>query len=179
MEKRHPITLNRRDLLRLGGGVLLAGAAGIRAYASSGAVRGGLMQETPCLDGGPLYTEVFPTSPFVLQPFTQDLPNPAPLKPSNPANWTSLGMRDWARPDPRTGGRQDVDYITHQVGFDRIPVGTGTRRITYLKYPEPLYYRLALQVGQHNFTNSRVLPIRADGRPVLTEAGIILRNSAT
>ncbi len=167
MEKRHPITLNRRDLLRLGGGVLLAGAAGVRAHAAgAGAARPGLMQETPCMDGGPLYTEAFPTSPFVLEPFTEDLPNPAPLKPSNPANWTSLGMRDWARPDPRTGGRQDVDYVTHQVGFDKIPVGTGTRKITYLRYPEPLYYRLALQVGQHNFTNSKVLPILSNGRPV-------------
>lgn len=165
MENRPPTTLNRRDLLRLGGSLLVAGTAGVRLN-GAGLTRGRMLQDAPCMDGGPLYSEVFPTSPLILEPFTQDLPNPAPMKPSNPANWTSLGMYDWARPNPVTGGRQDCDYVTHQVGYDRIPVGTGTRKVTYLRYPEPLYYRLALQVGQHNFTNSKVLPIQSNGFPI-------------
>jgi hypothetical protein len=92
--------------------------------------------------------------------FTQACPNPVPLRPSNPGQ---LGRRSRARGigrgrNPRTGGRQDCDYIKHQVGFDKIPVGTKT-----IAYPEPLYYRLALQVGEHNFTSSTVLPIQATG----------------
>jgi FtsP/CotA-like multicopper oxidase with cupredoxin domain len=159
---KKPITLNRRDLLKLGSGLLIAGAAPMRA-AAAGLGRAGAMQiNGPCNDGGPLYTEVYPTSPLLLEPFTQACPNPVPLRPSNPANWTAFpGARDWARPDPRTGGRQDCDYIKHQVGFDKIPVGTKT-----IAYPEPLYYRLALQVGEHNFTSSKVLPIQANGFPV-------------
>jgi FtsP/CotA-like multicopper oxidase with cupredoxin domain len=163
MDKRHALMLNRREWLRLGGGTLAAAAAGLRIGALHAAEGNPQMGDglTPCLDGGPLYTEIFPTSPFVLEPFTQNFPNPMPMKPSDPATWTSLGARDWARPDSRTGGRQDVDYITHQVGYDAIPVGTKT-----IKYPLPLYYRLALQVGQHNFTASKVLPIQSNGFPI-------------
>ena len=156
----HPLNnMNRRELLKLGGGLLAAGGVPRRSAPAAPALGG--LQELPCATGGPLYSEVFPTSPFVLEPFTQDLPNPVPMKPSNPANWTSLGANDWARPDCRTGGRQDCDYAVHQVGYNAIPSG---RKM--LQYPEPLYYRLALQVGQHNFTNSKVRPILANGKPV-------------
>jgi FtsP/CotA-like multicopper oxidase with cupredoxin domain len=156
----HPLNnMNRRDLLKMGGGLLVAGGTPLRSAPSAPAR--GAMQEVPCPTGGPLYTEVYPTSPFVLEPFTQELPNPVPLKPSNPANWTSLGAHDWARPDCRTGGRQDCDYAVHQVGYNAIP---SARKV--LQYPEPLYYRLALQVGQHNFTNSKVQPILSNGKPV-------------
>jgi FtsP/CotA-like multicopper oxidase with cupredoxin domain len=163
MATQHFGNLNRRDLFKVGGGLLVSSATalhGTRAAAQTA------LELTPCTDGGPLYSEVFPTSPFVLEPFTQDLPNPAPARPSNPADWKPLGAYDWAHPDPRTGGRQDVDYAVHQVGYERIPVGTGTRKMTYLQYPDPLYYRLALQVGQHEFTRSKVLPIQSNGLPV-------------
>ena len=169
MDTRHPGTMNRRDLLKLGGGLLVSSATMLRGT-NAAAAPFAAMQELPCLDGGPLYTEVYPTSPFVLEPFTQELPNPAPMKPSNPANWTDINTAangfNWERPNCRTGGRQDCDYAVHQVGYERIPIGTGTRRVRYLQYPEPLYYRLALQVGQHNFTSSKVLPIQSNGRPV-------------
>jgi FtsP/CotA-like multicopper oxidase with cupredoxin domain len=164
MDTTHRHHMNRREMLKLSGGAIVASGAALRSAAAE-SLPGGLGQEAPCLDGGPLYTEVYPTSPFILDPFTQDLPNPVPMKPSNPATWTSLGAHDWARPDCRTGGRCDVDYGVHQVGPEAIPIGTG-RRVSYIKYPEPLYYRLALQVGQHSFTNSRVRPILPNGRPV-------------
>ena len=155
METRHPGNMNRRDLLKLGGGLLVTGAAALRGTRAAAAPFAP-MQELPCLDGGPLYQEVYPTSPFILEPFTQDLPNPAPMKPSNPALWSDINTAGngftWDRPNCRTGGRQDADYAVHQVGYERIPIGTGTRRVSYLQYPEPLYYRLALQVGQHNIT---------------------------
>lgn len=156
---------SRRDLLRLGGGALVGAAAASRFMPGSAAAatRAQVFGDTliPCADGGPLYSEVYPTSPFILEPFTQDLPNPAPMRPSNPAMWTSLGAYDWERPNCRTGGRQDCDYALHQVGYNGIPVG---RKL--LQYPEPLYYRLAMQVGQHQFTASKVRPIKSNGKPV-------------
>ncbi len=160
MDTRQRGNLNRRDLLKLGGGLLVA-SAGLRGTAGAAGRPGGLLQQVPCTDGGPLYSELYPTSPFILEPFTQALPNPAPMKPSNPANWTDLGGYNWKRPDCRTGGIQDCDDERHQVGYNGIPVG---RKL--IQYPEPLYYRLALQVGQHSFTSSRVRPIQSNGTPV-------------
>ena len=84
MDTRHLGNMNRRDLLKLGGGLLVAGGTALRGTSARAMPFGGF-QEAPCLDGGPLYTEVYPTSPFILDPFTQDLPNPVPLRPSNPA----------------------------------------------------------------------------------------------
>jgi FtsP/CotA-like multicopper oxidase with cupredoxin domain len=166
MEKRDALMLDRRSLLRLGGGAVAAAAFALRGTSATAAAALQVMDGlAPCQDGGPLYTEVFPTTPFLLRPFTIDFVNPKPLKPSNPANWTSLGMRNWSRPNPVTGGLQDVDGVVHQVGYEAIPVGSK-----FIKYPEPLYYRLALQVGQHNFTNSKVQPIQSNGYP--TPAGL-------
>src|SRR5512134_1256182 len=108
MDTRHPGNMNRRDLLKLGGGLLVASGVAMRGTSAGAAPFGGL-QELPCADGGPLYSELFPTSPFILDPFTQDLPNPAPMKPTNPAVWSNLNSYDWARPNCRTGGRQDCD----------------------------------------------------------------------
>src|SRR3954466_15492116 len=112
MDKRDALMLDRRSLLRLGGGAVAAAAFALRETAASAAE---VLQQMdglfPCQDGGPLYTEVWPTSPFVRQPFTQDFVNPTPLKASNPADWTSLGMRNWQRPNPVTGGQQDVDGV--------------------------------------------------------------------
>jgi FtsP/CotA-like multicopper oxidase with cupredoxin domain len=178
MDTKNPKNMNRREMLKVAGGAIVASGAALRSAAGASipdaaGLPAGIPQQAPCLDGGTLYIEAHPTSPFILNPFSQDLPNPVPVKPSNPANWTSLGAYDWQRPDCRTGGRNDTGgraltkpYGVHQVGPEAIPIGTGTRKISYIKYPEPLYYRLAVQVGQHQFTNSRVKPILPNGRPV-------------
>jgi FtsP/CotA-like multicopper oxidase with cupredoxin domain len=154
MEKRDPASMNRRDLLKLGGGVLVASTTALRGTSSVAAQepRDGF---TPCTDGGPLYQEVYPTSPFVLEPFSQELPNPVPMQPSNPNDWTKnpewSGSSDWDRPSP---SRQDCDWASHQLWPSQIG------------YPDPVYYRISLKVAQHQFSNSPVLPIRRDGRPV-------------
>ena len=176
MDTRHKHHMNRREMLRLSGGALVASGAALRsasAATSAGKLPAGIPQEAPCLDGGPLYIESHPTSPFILEPFTQDLPNPIPAKPSNPSTWVNrFGALDWALPNPRTGGRNDtggrfgVTNGVHQVGYEKIPIGTGTRKVSYITYPEPLYYRLALQVGQHEWTTSKVKPIQPNGLPV-------------
>jgi hypothetical protein len=71
-----------------------------------------------CPDGGPLYTEVFPTSPVLLEPFTQPFAIPAPMRPSDPAGWNPITgkERNWRRPDCRAGGIQDDDGVVHQIG---------------------------------------------------------------
>ena len=155
--KPHAATMNRRDLLRLGGGLLAASGTALRGTtAVSGQTHGAAL--TPCTDGGPLYQEVYPTSPFVLEPFTQDLPNPVPMKASNPADWARpahwTSQVEWERPG---ASRQDCDYASHQLWPSQIG------------YPDPLFYRIQLKVAEHRFTSSSVLPIRRDGRPVRSE----------
>jgi FtsP/CotA-like multicopper oxidase with cupredoxin domain len=154
MDNQNPASMNRRDLLKLGGGLLAASATALRGRpAEAGQMpRDGFV---PCTDGGPLYQEVYPTSPFVLEPFTEELPNPSPMAPSNPNDWVKnprwAGTSDWDRPSP---SRSDCDWASHQLWPNQIG------------YPEPLYYRIKLQVGQHMFHRKPVLPIRRDGRPV-------------
>ena len=82
MDTRHKHHMNRREMLRLSGGALVASGAALRsasAATSAGKLPAGIPQEAPCLDGGPLYIESHPTSPFILEPFTQEFVNPAPL----------------------------------------------------------------------------------------------------
>jgi FtsP/CotA-like multicopper oxidase with cupredoxin domain len=157
METPRPGNMNRRELLKLGGGLLIASAGSLRATVEGAA--GGAMQAPlgPCNDGGPLYSELFPTSPLILEPFTQELPNPEAMKPSNPNDWVApQGATNWARPSRY---QQDCDFTPHQLWPSDIPLKKGT-------YPEPLYYRIKLQLGQHRFTTSKVLPIAADGTVV-------------
>src|SRR6185437_6990082 len=166
MEKRDALMLDRRSLLRLGGGAFASALVALRGTSARAAEAFQQMDGLfPCPDGGPLYTEVWPTSPVVLEPFTQEFVNPTPLKPSDPRTWHPItgNERNWSRPNPVTGGKQDVDNVVHQIGYNAIP--TGTKAGT-LVYPEPLYYRLALQVGEHSFTSSRIQPIQANGYPV-------------
>ena len=154
MDNRDSASMNRRDLLKLGGGLLVASTTALRGGARLSA------QEQPCLDGGPLYQEIFPASPRILEPFKDDLPVPLPMKPSNPNDWTKpahwSGGSSWERPSP---SRQDCDYASHQVWPSQIG------------YPDPVYYRIQLKVAEHRFTTSKVLPIKKNGTPV-TEADL-------
>jgi FtsP/CotA-like multicopper oxidase with cupredoxin domain len=149
MTRRNPLQLNRRDLLKLGSGALAGSAAALRPRPALGQ-----HGNWPILDNanyacaGQGYTEVFPTSPFILNPFTDPLPVPAPLKPtplSEVATWATP-------PDPRI---HDSDGGLHQI------------RPAQLGLPDPIYYRIKLQVAQHNFTTSFVQPIDTRGLPVV------------
>jgi len=168
MDKAQALMMHRRDLLRLSGGVFAAAAAGLRTMAPWSAAAAGIEQQMDglftCPDGGPLYTEVFPTSPVLLEPFTQNFAIPAPMRPSDPAGWNPITgkERNWRRPDCRAGGIQDDDGVVHQIGPQALP-GANNKMI---KYPDPLYYRLALQVGEHSFTASKIQPIQSNGYPV-------------
>jgi len=76
--------LNRRDMLRLGGAALI-GAAARPAFAddrlSNACFKPSLSEILQDACAGNEALEVFPTSPFILGPFTDKLPVPPPLRP--------------------------------------------------------------------------------------------------
>lgn len=141
MQRRHDVmTLNRRDLLKLGSGLLVGAATASRTTPTyAGPVN------TSCAGQG--YTEVHPTSPLVLNPFTDPLPVPVPLAPSDPNTWGS----PFPPPNPNL---QDSFGTPHQIWPSQLGL------------PDPIFYRIQLQVRQHHFTNQPVLPISHDGSPV-------------
>lgn len=158
MEMPIVLRLNRRDLLKWGGAALLGGVADLTpkpVFANSGPV---CMVPAPkphvaepCAGGLPL--EVMPTSPLIGgyvdsnnvvrgAAFTQELRVANPLRPKPlPPSWANPGCQD-------SKGR------SHQL----LPA--------QLKLPEPVYYRLRLDVGQHKFTELKALPIDSFGNPV-------------
>jgi FtsP/CotA-like multicopper oxidase with cupredoxin domain len=95
-----------------------------------------------------LYIEAFPTSPLILSPFIDTLPIPRALAPVPRATYSG-----WARPPGPGLGQQDSDGATHQVWPSKIG------------YPDPIVYQIKVQVAQHTFTSSQVLPIGTDGKP--------------
>jgi len=96
--------MNRREF-----GKMLLATAGMGAYAA--------------LNPGRARGADIPTSPFVLNPFSDPLPIPTPMTPSDPATWGG------PLPNP----------AAHQI------------------WMEPAeYYRIKLEVAEHNFTSSLV-----------------------
>lgn len=146
---------NRREMLKMGlkTGVVLGGSTLI-------STRGiGLTKAygKQCTGLSPI--EVFPTSPLILNPFHDPLPIPEPLAPSDPSTWATP-------PNPQTSGLQDSSGGVHQVGCK------------HLGLPDPVYYRMALRVGKHNFTTSPVLPIDKNGNPVKLPLGTTVIQNA-
>ena len=106
MEKTDPLTLNRRDLLKLGGGLIVASTASLRT--NSVEAFGGQITNTACAGQG--YIEVHPTSPLILEPFRDPLPIPTPLAPCS----LSEMMANHPAPGPGAG-QQDSWGGTHQI----------------------------------------------------------------
>ena len=147
------ILIPRRRLLQASvagaGAFALAGMGAFRAPLGSGVSNGieALAQTVTDL----LYIESFPTSPLILNPFTDPLPIPKALAPVP----TSV-VSTWAnRPGPGLG-QQDADGATHQVWPSRIG------------YPDPIIYQIKVQVNTHSFTSSQVLAIGSDGKPAVS-----------
>ena len=67
--------MKRREFLRLG--LLTGGAAMLPSFGVPWARA----------DGGVVSGEFFPTSPRILNPFSDPLPIPSPLAPSDPSTW--------------------------------------------------------------------------------------------
>src|SRR5574342_465855 len=86
MKTREQVKLTRRDLLRLS--VLTGGAAliGSRVYAQTCPVEPPQPHDIDIFTGIGVGGEAFPTSPLILEPFTQELPVPKTMAPvANPA----------------------------------------------------------------------------------------------
>jgi len=151
METRKSIELTRREVIKAG--VICGGAAVV----GSSLLGSGIMN--PKEADAAIYTEVYPTSPFILNPFTDPLPIPAPLAPSDPTTWRDPATGKLQPPGPGAG-QQDSYGGTHQIW----PTALGL--------PTPIFYQIKLQVRAHSFTTSKVQPIDRAGFPVTPPDGI-------
>jgi FtsP/CotA-like multicopper oxidase with cupredoxin domain len=97
-----------------------------------------------------IYLEAFPTSPLILSPFRDPLPIPKALAPVPKSIYSS-----WASP-PRGGCQNSMDNQAHQIW----PGAIG--------YPDPIVYKINVQVNAHAFTTSQVRPINAKGKPTVS-----------
>jgi FtsP/CotA-like multicopper oxidase with cupredoxin domain len=151
MNQSH-LVLPRRRFLQLG---LAFGGAAAFAGAASTMNLGGrepLIRIGDALADS-LYIEAFPTSPLITAPFTDELPIPkalAPVAKSVYSSWTHWKTGESVAPGP---DRQDADGAVHQMWPSKIG------------YPDPIVYQIKLEVGEHAFTSSQVLPIGSDGKP--------------
>jgi FtsP/CotA-like multicopper oxidase with cupredoxin domain len=130
-------SLSRRDLFKIGG-TALAGAAALgtltRNQVQAAAVN------VPC--GLGLVIEAFPASPFILEPFKDELPIPKPLEPCSPDE-----VSGW-RVQPGETGKQDSYGGNHQIWPSRLGL------------PNPVIYNIKVQVSEHSFTKSKVMALK-------------------
>ncbi len=214
MNQRHLADLSRRDWFRLG----LTGTAALigsrRAWGQSIPLCGepGPQGLTELQTGLGVGGEAFPTSPFILEPFGEELPG-SDLRPLNamrpgyrlPDGTLAPGAPWYARkhwdgshwvseicnPGPGSG-EQDcfgARRRTAGLGGAALPdAGThqcwpGTPGSVVANYPSPIYYHIRLQVGTHDFTRSRVVPIVHGGNtvallpPGATDQGLPIANA--
>jgi FtsP/CotA-like multicopper oxidase with cupredoxin domain len=165
MARQDSIRLTRKDMLKLS-----AGGAGLFALTASGfAVPRGFGS-----GGGSLYLEAFPTSPLILSPFTDELRIPQAMRPADPANPTSPQNIT----DPRSGKKINCTDRSVQDCLSSDPSGAYYQRYGYalgthsvwcddLKMPEPIVYKIDLEVEEHRFTSSKVQPINSSGKAVV------------
>ncbi len=149
--------VSRRNVLRAGavgaaavglgaGKVLMAPTLQMRGLASPDGVFGAASMAF----GDALYIEAFPTSPLILNPFTDPLLIPPAAKPLTPAEVAALPLP----PGPGVGQQNSFRNETHQIWPDAIG------------FPDPIVYKFDLLVRQHSFTSSQVLPINSLGQTV-------------
>jgi FtsP/CotA-like multicopper oxidase with cupredoxin domain len=147
MDRLDRIRLTRRDMLKLS-----AGGAGMFALTASGlAVSSGLGAGT---SSGSLYIEAFPTSPLILNPFSDPLTIPKAEVPIPKAV-----VDAW--PTPPDPDKQDLVKgaapFKHQLWPGTAPVAD---------YPDPIVYQIKVEVAGHDFTSSTVQPINSFGQNV-------------
>ena len=154
--------LTRRQLLKLGGTFLFGAAADVELIADNPPPMSSACDFTTPMSelfqstcGGQEAVEVFPTSPFILNPFADDnpLPVPVPLKPET-----------LSPPCGFLAGQQASDTAvssTHSVKPADIP-GLD---------PTPETYHITLKIATHYLTNSKVQPIDKFGNQVTPPPG--------
>jgi FtsP/CotA-like multicopper oxidase with cupredoxin domain len=152
--------VSRRTILRLGA----AGATGLAATAAGGfgapylqqrgllSADGAFAATSTALGDLLFYTEVFPISPLILKPFVDAMPIPMALRPVK-----SDEMERWIKkPGPGVDQQNSMSGNNgerHQMWSDKQGL------------PDPIVYKINVQVATHSFTSSPVLPIDASGRP--------------
>src|SRR5687767_12726203 len=128
MHSKRGLRLNRRDLLKFGGAMLIGGAAGVRrVHASqwfvSGEIDPRVCPECPADHACPtfnddLFVEFYPTSPFILYPFREEITPPPPLKPATLGLLTAGGFPE---PDPGEGKQASDGLSRHQIWPGQLP----------------------------------------------------------
>ena len=194
---RQKLKVSRRDVLRLS---MMSGAATLlgarRAFGCVDTFP--FINDIELANTGiGVSGEAFPTSPFILEPFNDPLPIPTAMKagyrqpdgtldPNATDAWTcrysefgsgivrpgpsagcqdAIGERRQVCNDPETG----ISYTLPNAGTHQL--WPGTAGTVCGNYPQPILYHIRLQVNTHSFTTSRVLPINANGDPVVPPGG--------
>ncbi len=158
-EEAAATSIQRRTFLQLGA----VGAAAVAVGAAGSALipelktkglfsADGLVEAGSIALAGSLYTEAFPTSPLILQPFTDPLAIPKALAPEPKSEYTT-----WANtPGPGLGQQNSLGNEKHQIWSGDI------------NCPDPIVYKIKLQVAPKSFTTSQVLPINSLGQPTVS-----------
>ena len=150
----------RRSFLRFG-----AAGSAVLALGTAGSLvvpdlrRRGLLSPDGLFDAasiawaGAIYSEKYPTSPLILSPFLDELPIPKALAPVPQISDSGVvGYSDWSKPPgPGVGQQNSLDNDAHQIWPNQIAC------------PDPIVYKINLQVNTHSFTTSQVLPINSSG----------------
>ncbi|MDP9694808.1 UNVERIFIED_ORG: FtsP/CotA-like multicopper oxidase with cupredoxin domain [Arthrobacter globiformis] len=152
--------LGRRALLRLGAaGGAGAALAAAQTWAAPMLDQRGLLTPdgafaaaSTALSDELFYIEKYPTSPLILAPFRDALPIPKALAPVPKPVYSA-----WRNPPgPGPGQQNSLRNEQHQLWPNRIG------------YPDPIVYKINVQVRAHAFTTSQVLPIDGDGEPTVS-----------
>ena len=149
----------RREFLRLGaiGGAAVAAGAVATTW-MPGLRQRGLLSADGVFDAASiawadsLYKEVFPTSPLILNPFSDELTIPKAMIPEEYGDWSN-----WSNaPGSGEGQQNSLGNQKHQrwCGEDRVTGATT-----------PLVYKIQVKLATHSFTTSQVLPINSLGQP--------------
>ncbi len=157
-------TVARRTLLRVGavgvaGGALTAIRGLVGPYLSERGLLtldGAFAATSTALGDTLFYTEAFPTSPLILNPFSDPLPVPKALAPvPRVGDESQKGYSEWSDPPgPGEGQQNSFRNERHQLWPNKVGYG------------DPLVYKIDLLVRPHAFTTSQVLPIGRNGKPV-------------
>ncbi|HEX3590189.1 MAG TPA: multicopper oxidase domain-containing protein [Pseudonocardiaceae bacterium] len=145
--------MSRRVALRIGAVGAAAAAVGVgRAMVMPRLRQQGLANADGLVDAASIsltdavYTEVFTTSPLILNPFVDPLVVQKTLRP------TPIEEFD-PPPGPGVGQQNSFRNETHQIWTSD------------LGFPDPILYKMKWESNTHNFTSSQVLPIDSNGKP--------------
>jgi FtsP/CotA-like multicopper oxidase with cupredoxin domain len=148
--------LSRRWALRLGATGAAAVAVGVgraklmpRLNVQGMANADGIFDAASDAVSDSVYTEVFPTSPLILNPFIDELLVPKAATPLTPQEVADLPKP----PGPGIGQQNSLGNETHQIWTSDIGL------------PDPIVYHFPLLVRPKSFTTSTVLPIDVQGKP--------------